>query len=314
MRRRRSRMRRRVGALGFVALAGLAAIPMLIGVALTRASGTRPQDLRLRATPADLGLSYRTVFLRAEDGVRLAGWFLPARLPEAGCSVAMAHGLFRSRQELLERAAWTARRGCSVLALDLRRHGASAEVPGGREAVTSLGHFESLDLLAGADFLRRRAPADRIYLLGISMGAAAAARAGALAADPPAGVVLDSVFRSVPAVVDQYAVALFRLPRFPAANLTRLGMRLSTGLWPGATDITGFARTLGRRGVPMLVLAGADDIRAPAADQAAIFRANGHPDSRILEVAGAGHGRPCLVEPATCRRAMLRFFGAREGE
>lgn len=306
--RRRRRLRRRIVAAGLVAVAGLPLIPILVGVALTRASGTRPQDLALRGTPADFGRSYRTVFLRTGDGVRLSAWHLPPGRPR-GCSVVMAHGLFRSRQELLKRAVWTAERGCAVLALDLRRHGRSAAAPGGREAVTSLGHLESLDILAGADFLRRRAPEDRLYFLGISMGAAAAARAGAVAENLPAGVVLDSVFRSVPAVVDQYAVALFRLPRFPAAHLTRFGMRLSTGLAPDATDIIRFSRTLGRRGAPILVIAGREDIRAPATDQAAIFRANGHPDSRMLEIEGAGHGRPCLVAPDVCREEILRFFG-----
>ena len=313
MRRRRSRLRRAAGLVGLVALVVVLTIPVLIGVALTRATGTRPQDLSLRATPADSGVSYRTVFVRTEDGVRISGWHLRPAAP-GGCSVVMAHGLFRSRQEVLPRAIWAARSGCSVLALDLRRHGASAEIVGGREALTSLGHFESLDVLAGAGFLRKRAPGDRLYLLGISMGAAAAARAGAYAAEPPAGVVLDSVFRSVPAVVDQYAVALFRLPRFPAANLTRIGMRLSTGLAPDAMDVVGESRILGRRGVPILVIAGQEDIRAPASDQAAVFRANGHADSRVVEVAGAGHGRPCLVAPEACRAAMLRFFGVGAGQ
>ncbi len=312
MRRRRSRLRRTAWLVGLAALVALLTIPVLIGVALTRSSGTRPQDLSLRATPADSGVSYRTVFVRTEDGVRISGWHLRPAAPGA-CSVVMAHGLFRSRQEVLPRAIWAARSGCSVLALDLRRHGASAEIVGGRKALTSLGHFESLDVLAGAGFLRQRAPGDRLYFLGISMGAAAAARAGAYAAEPPTGVVLDSVFRSVPAVVDQYAVALFRVPRFPSAHLTRLGMRLSSGLAPGATDITRFSRDLVRRGVPILMFVGQDDIRAPAADQVAVFRANGHPESRLVEVEGAGHGRPCLVNPEACRSAMLRFFGVGPG-
>lgn len=307
MRRPRRRLR---GALlrlgGLVGLAALAA-PVAVGFALTRLPGTRPQDRRLTATPFDHGLSYRTVFLEAGDGVRISGWLLRPSGPR-GCAVVMAHGLFRSRQEVLKTAAWTAAAGCAVLALDLRRHGGSGELAGGEAARTSLGHYESLDVLAGAEFLRTRWPEARLYLFGISMGAAAAARAGVLAKEPPGGVVLDSVFRSVPAVVDQYAKLLLGLPPFPAGDLTLVGMRWSAGFRPREMDVEAFSRILGERGVPVLVLVGLEDRQALPAGQVEVFRANAHPRSRLLEVAGAGHGRPCTAGPAACREALRTFF------
>ncbi len=282
-------------------------LPMAVGALLASFAGTRPQDREDRATPGDFGNSYRTVLLESEDGVRLSSWLIRAQDP-AGCSVVLAHGLFRSRHEVLDRAAYLVRRGCHALTLDLRRHGESAGDH------TSLGYFESLDVVAGARFLRREYPRDRLYLLGVSMGGAAAARAGALIVDDIAGVVLDSTFRNAPEVVDRYAELLLGLPPFPAGDLTLIGLGLTAGFEPGEMDVEKFSARLGAGDVPILVIAGDEDRRAPTDVQAAVFRANGHPASRMIVVEGATHGRPCVVNPRICEAALAEFLGLRGEE
>ena len=298
---RRRKARRILCGLAALGLLVALSVPTAVGVLLASFSGTRPQDLQDRATPGDYGLSYRTVLLRSEDGVRIGSWLLRAHRP-AGCSVVLAHGLFRSRREVLDRAAYLAARGCHALTLDLRRHGDS----GG--ARTSLGFLEGLDVIAGASFLRRKFPGDRLYLLGVSMGGAAAARAGAAIADDVAGVVLDSTFRNVPEVVDRYADLLVGLPPFPAGDLTLLGLELAAGFEPRTMDVERFSARLGEAGVPVLVIAGDSDRRAPLGAQAAVFRANGHPGSRMIVVEGATHGRPCLLKPRACEAALAEFL------
>ena len=287
---RRRRARRILYGVGAAVLLAALSLPTAVGVLLASFSGTRPQDLEDRAAPGDYGLSYRTVLLRSEDGVRLGSWLLKA------------HGLFRSRREVLGRAAYLAAHGCHALTLDLRRHGDS----GGSR--TSLGYLEGLDVLAGARFLRREFPQNRLYLLGVSMGGAAAARAGAALAADVAGVVLDSTFRNVPEVVDRYAALLVGLPPFPAGDLTLLGLELTAGFDPREMDVERFSARLGEAGVPVLVIAGDADRRAPLAAQTAVFRANGHPESRMVVVEGATHGRPCLREPRTCEAALAEFL------
>lgn len=298
---RRRKARRILCGVGAAVLLVALSLPTAVGVLLASFSGTRPQDLEDRAAPGDYGLSYRTVLLRSEDGVRLGSWLLRAPDP-AGCSVVLAHGLFRSRREVLGRAAYLAARGCHALTLDLRRHGDS----GGSR--TSLGYLEGLDVLAGARFLRREFPENRLYLLGVSMGGAAAARAGAALAADVAGVVLDSTFRNVPEVVDRYAALLVGLPPFPAGDLTLLGLELTAGFDPREMDVERFSTRLGEAGVPVLVIAGDADRRAPLAAQTAVFRANGHPESRMVVVEGATHGRPCLREPRACEAALAEFL------
>ena len=304
--RRRRAIRILLFGAGILLLVALS-LPMAVGVLLASFAGTRPQDREDRATPGDFGNSYRTVFLESEDGVRLSSWLIRAPEP-AGCSVVLAHGLFRSRREMLDRAAYLVRRGCHALALDLRRHGESA---GDR---TSLGYFESLDVVAGARFLRREYPRDRLYLLGVSMGGAAAARAGAVIVDDIAGVVLDSTFRNAPEVVDRYAELLLGLPPFPAGDLTLIGLGLTAGFDPGEMDVEKFSARLGEGDVPILVIAGDEDRRAPLDVQTALFRASGHPASRMIVVEGARHGRPCVVNPRVCEAALVKFLGLSAAE
>ena len=286
---RRRRARRILGGLAVALLLAALSLPTAVGVMLASFSGTRPQDLEDRATPGDYGLSYRTVLLRSDDGVRIASWLLRASRP-TGCSVVLAHGLFRSRREVLGRAAYLAARGCHALTLDLRRHGDS----GGTR--TSLGFLEGLDVMAGARFLR------------VSMGGAAAGRAGAAMVADVRGVVLDSTFKNVPEVVDRYAALLVGLPPFPAGDLTLLGLELTAGFDPREMDVERFSAQLGEAGVPVLVIAGDEDRRAPIEAQTAVFRANGHPGSRLVVVEGATHGRPCLREPGVCEAALAEFL------
>ncbi len=295
------RVLRILGAGAVLALLAALSLPVGIGALLATRAGTRPQDRDLRTTPFDHGRSFRTVFLDTRDGVRVAAWLIRAAGP-GDCAVVLSHGLFRSRREVLDRAAWLSGAGCEVVTPDLRKHGGTV---GGS---TTLGDRERYDVLAAHDFLAREFPRSRRFLMGVSMGGAASVAAASLAAPPPAGVVADSTFRNAPNVMDQYARVFFGLPSFPATNLARLGMRLAGGHSPSAFDVEALSRELGERGIPILVLAGTEDRRAPIAEQEAIFRANSSARSRFLPVAGAAHGRPCFAAPVRCRAALADFL------
>ena len=305
----RARLRRRLLRAGLALLAAFVllalSVPVAIGAFLTTQARTRPQDLELRSTPMDYGLSFRTVALRAADGAAISAWMIrPAgSAPGRGCAAVLAHGLFRSRREVLPRAAWLARSGCAVVTPDLRSHGRSAR------SRSTLGFTERLDVLAAAEFLRREFPDRPLFLLGVSMGGAAAAGAAVAAATPPAGVVLDSTFKSARTAVARYTTLLTSLPERGTTDLVLLGMRLFGGFRPRAMDVEALSRSLGERGVPILLLAGGRDRRAPPDDQRAVFEANGLPASRFVTVPEATHGRPCLSAPEACEAAIAEFFG-----
>jgi len=146
-----------------------------------------PPRQRLWATPADLGLDYEDVQFPAQDGVRLAGWFVsaPADSRRKGGTVVLVHGWSWNRLgeaaadsvstlsgaspvDLLRLAYALHQDGFHVFMFDLRNHGESAAQP-----PVTFGVQESHDLLGALTYLHGRSDVDsqRIGVIGFSMGA-----------------------------------------------------------------------------------------------------------------------------------------------
>jgi pimeloyl-ACP methyl ester carboxylesterase len=123
----------------------------------------RPPRLAIPLKPADYRLVVEDVTIRAEDGVRLAGWFTPR--PGAP-AVVMLHGYPAEKADLLPLASALASEFATLL-VDQRYFGDSD----GR--ATTLGFRERGDLKRMLDFLDSRgAPAVGVF--GFSFGGAVA--------------------------------------------------------------------------------------------------------------------------------------------
>jgi pimeloyl-ACP methyl ester carboxylesterase len=123
-------------------------------------------------SPADLGLSYIDVTLSTKDGLTLFGWYVPSA---NGAAVILAHAFNGNRTGCLYHAALLAKHGYGVLLYDARAQG---ESEGERYAFGWDAHW---DILAALDYLQQRPEVDpeRIGVLGLSAGGAAALRAAA---------------------------------------------------------------------------------------------------------------------------------------
>ncbi len=270
--------------------------PFLLAQLITRA-GTRPMDRGLVSTPADYGVAFEDVTFLSADGVRLEGWYLGGG--ERGVSVACAHGLFRSRHELLERAAWLRRTGFNVLLFDLRRHGKS-----GGERI-SLGYKERLDLEGAVVFLAERAPGDRLVLFGVSMGAAASLLAAAADSDV-AAVVADSSFLSLEHTVAHHLKLFWGLPQFPLADELVFFVEQLAGFRAEDLDVEKAVKQIGMR--PILFIAGGSDRRMPVEMQRRLFQAAGSPLSRFVVIEDAAHGGGYRRDPEAYKKALLGFI------
>lgn len=146
-----------------------------------------PPRQPLWASPGDLGLTYDDVQFPAQDGVRIAGWFIhaPVESTRQGATIILIHGwpwnrlgeaadgLFadltgEKAVDLLRLAVDLHRAGFNVLMYDMRNHGESAAAP-----PMAFGQEEAKDLLGAIAYLNGRADvsSDRLGVIGFSMGA-----------------------------------------------------------------------------------------------------------------------------------------------
>jgi alpha-beta hydrolase superfamily lysophospholipase len=235
-------------------------------------------------TPASFQLAFEDVAFRSADGVELRGWWVPA--PAAKGAVVMAHGLNRSRIEMVRRAPFVHSEGWNALLFDLRHHGAS----GG--ATTTFGAREKEDVKAAVRLARERSPGP-VVVWGVSLGAASVVFAAA--EDPTvAGVICDSSYRSLGDTV-RHHLQLFRgfrwwlrlVPRWPLADLTVFWMGHRGGFDPAAVDVQAAARRLAGR--PALFVANSEDRRMPK-EIAFDLQAAAGSGAEVLIVPGQSHG------------------------
>lgn len=146
-----------------------------------------PPRQPLWANPGDLGLDYDDVQFPAQDGVRIAGWFIPALADSTrrGATIILIHGWPWNRLgeaaddlyanltgekpvDLLRLAYALHQEGFHILMYDMRNHGESAAAP-----PVAFGQEEAKDLLGAIAYLNGRAEvaADRVGVVGFSMGA-----------------------------------------------------------------------------------------------------------------------------------------------
>jgi uncharacterized protein len=210
-----------------------------------------------RAVPAaPAGFADR--WLEAGDGTRLHGWWLAAPAPARG-HVLLCHGNAGNVADRIPHARLLAAAGLDVLLFDYRGYGRSAGRP------DESGTYR--DARAAREALLREpgVSAERVLYLGESLGGAVALELAL--AHPPAGLVLQSSFRSV------RHMARLHYPVVPAA--------LVPDAYPSLRLIAGLR-------APLLVIHGEDDDIVPAEEGQALHDAAPQP-KRLLLLPGVGH-------------------------
>ena len=137
--------------------------------------------------PADGDLPLEPIHFPAnQDGLRIAGWFLPQKEGEKPPVMILVHGwpwnragedrkdwagrlIKAEKVDILSLAQKFHQDGYAVLLYDMRNHGESAHTDGG----ITFGMTEALDLLGAISWLEKRGDVDmgRIGVTGFSMGA-----------------------------------------------------------------------------------------------------------------------------------------------
>lgn len=264
----------------------LAPLPILAGalayVAHTQAERlVRPPRTQPPHLPSRVGIGHwEDVQFTTADGLTLRGWFVPPAEP-GGSAVVLTHGTGGHRGHLLLLAGALHAHGHGLLLFDLRQHGRSDG------EVSSFGIHEVQDVLAALAYLRTRPEVDgaRLGLLGHSMGGAASLRA-AVRDEQVRAVVSISSAASLAENVAEGVRALTRLPAFPLAPLTVwMAERRAGGR---ASEMRPIDAVIRLRDRPMLLIHGDADRLVRIANGRRLQQAAG-PETRLIEIAGAGH-------------------------
>lgn len=235
------------------------------------------------ATPAVVGpppdfLGAQTVTFTSGSGSNIHGWYAPGRV--GGGAVLLLHGVGTNRTSMLGRARFLHDAGFTVLAPDFQAHG---ESPGEH---ATFGALESLDAAAAFAFLRAKEPHERIGVIGVSMGGAAALLGpGPLAVN---AFVLESVYPTIRQATSDRLGTWF-------GPFRRLGRSLAPAVIHLVSKDIGVTESqlqpienISKIHAPLLLLAGTADPYTPIAEAESLYARAPSPKS-YWAVPGAGH-------------------------
>jgi pimeloyl-ACP methyl ester carboxylesterase len=127
--------------------------------------------------------------LETSDGEQIGAWLV--RGDEQKDCVLLLHGNSASRGQMQPVMQWLADAGFTVLAISLRAHGDSTGT------VNDFGWSARRDVMAAVDFLERECPRRPIYIVGRSLGAAAAIFAAGSLRERVAGYLLEQPYKDL---------------------------------------------------------------------------------------------------------------------
>lgn len=270
---------------------------------LSRPRGPLSRLLHARGFVPGYGVPHEDLTLRTRDGLMLEGSYLPGPAGTGrGPATLLVHGFGSHRRKpayayLAEELSDVG----AVLALDLRGHGRS-------EGFSTLGLAETLDVAAGAAWLRRRGH-PWVAVIGVSMGATAAVRsagtgpAGAYDAVCTISAVSRWGLRDSAAL--QHLSKAVSVAAYRRAYRAILGVRIAVRAWPDATPasdkrhwpvqpidvVAAIAPT------PLLLIHGVDDHYFGPGQAQALFKAAADPVTLWLEPEGFGHAEDGFTPP-----------------
>lgn len=252
----------------------------------------RPVQASVGHPPSELNA--RPVSFPSDSGATVQGWWCSAENSHG--AVLLLPGIRANRLSMIGRARFLFRSGYSVLLIDFQ---ATGETQG--ECIT-LGWKESRDVIAAVDFIHRTAPAQKVAIIGSSLGGAAA-----LLATPPLkvdGLVLEEVYPTIE-IATRNRMENYLGPTGRALTpllLQQLYFRLGVSASQFHTiDHIADVRC------PVLIMSGEKDKNTRPADTQILFERARSP-KELWFVPGAGHVDLHRFEPQAYERRVLAFL------
>jgi dipeptidyl aminopeptidase/acylaminoacyl peptidase len=202
--------------------------------------------------PRNLGFEFEKVEVKTSDGLTLRGWLIPGGSEK---TVIVAHGYTSSKWDewyMKPVANILARNNFNVAVFDMRAHGESD----GEE--TTLGYCEVDDIGVIINYLKKRGLANRLGIIGYSMGGAVALMSLARYEELKAGVA-DSPYIDIRASGKRWINRVGAPLRYILLASYPLIMRLTasrTGASPEKLVMYQYAQSINK---PLLIIGGQQD-------------------------------------------------------
>jgi pimeloyl-ACP methyl ester carboxylesterase len=250
----------------------------------------RPEVLRVLFHPQpEAGFSPRQpgvspVTFEVEPGLHLGGRLYAAGHPAP--AILYFHGNGEIAADYDGIAPLYTGLGITLLVVDYRGYGISGGLPTASHLLTdAVQVFKGLNKILEEQNL---APA-RLYVMGRSLGSAAAIEVAQDAGDRLAGLIVESGF------ADTFAL------------LARLGLFVRGA----GEEHYGFgnATKMAKIQMPTLIIHGQDDILIPAVDGQELHRRSAATDKRLVLIPGAGHNDLLWVGKTAYLEAIRDFIG-----
>ena len=251
----------------------------------------------LEADPKKFGLEFEPFTVASEDGVRLVGWFVPAKRPSATTIFAL-HGWGANRGDALAHTFFLSEK-YNLVYFDFRNHGDSGD------ALNSLTCSEIGDFMSVVKYAKknRAASVEKMAVFGFSMGAAVAIAGSAKIQDIRA-VVAESPFSSFNETVVRFARHFYGIPRF-LIPFTLMAVRRRLGFDPEDCAPLYCEDKLSPR--PLFIIQGAADQRMPVTEGRGIYETAREPKD-IWVVPDADHGEAFDKAGPEYQKRILDFY------
>lgn len=249
-----------------------------------------------------LSIPYEDVFITSFDGLRLHAKFYAASERKAPVQI-MFHGYKSSAErDFCGGLREGIDGGFNVLLVDQRAHGES------EGKYLTFGVNERFDCLSWASYAAERFGNDvKIYLYGISMGAATVLMASALPLPKSvSGIVADCGYTSPKDIIFS-VLRDHHVPAAPVYAVARIGAKLFCGF---DLDSASAPEALSHSRIPVLFIHGDDDRFVPCRMSRENFEASAAERKKLLIVPNAGHGLSYMLDRPAYLSALHEFLEA----
>jgi alpha-beta hydrolase superfamily lysophospholipase len=230
----------------------------------------------------------RSIGVEVEPGIVLGGQLYPAA-PDSP-AILFFHGNGEIAEDYDDIAPMYTQVGITLLVMDYRGYGTSGGTPTASHLLSdAVAVFEAIGRVLNENGL---APV-RLYVMGRSLGSAAAIEIAARADERLAGLIVESGFANT------------------LALLARLGLQAH-----GADEERagfGNAAKLSRIALPVLIIHGQDDVLIPASDAHELHRRCASPDKQLVLIPHAGHNDLMMVGMKPYMEAIKQFVTGEAG-